>query len=67
MLNSLPKVKIDGKVYWQDDRLREYRHVTNTMDRIKFDEICERKVEAIEQKQSINPVCRQAGIKPKLR
>lgn len=53
MVNQLAKVKIDGKVYFQDDRLREYRQVTNPHSRIRFDEIGERKVEPVETKKSL--------------
>jgi hypothetical protein len=60
MYNQLPKVKINGKVYYQDDRLREYRQVTNPNQRIKFDDTGELKVEVIEQKK-------QLTNKPKLR
>lgn len=53
MVNQLAKVKIDGKVYFQDDRLQEYRQVTNPHSRIRFDEIGERKVEPVETKKSL--------------
>lgn len=53
MVNQLPKVKIEGKVYYQDDRLREYRQVTSPQDRIKFEEIGDRTVEPIEKSKSI--------------
>lgn len=60
MTTQLAKVKIDGKVYFQDDRLREYRHVLNPHDKISFEEIGERKVEPVETKKSLTN-------KPKLR
>ena len=60
MVTQLPKVKIDGKVYWQDDRLGEYRQVTNPGARIKFEDLGERKGELIEAKKSLTQ-------KPKLR
>ena len=53
MVNQLAKVKIDGKVYFQDDRLQEYRQVTNPHSRIRFDGIGERKVEPVETKKSL--------------
>lgn len=53
MVNELPKVKIEGKVYYQDDRLQEYRQVTNPHSRIKFDEIGERKAEPVEVKKDL--------------
>lgn len=59
MVNQLAKVKIEGKVYYKDDRLREYRQVTNPAARIKFEDIGDRKVEPIESKTQTN--------KPKLR
>lgn len=60
MTTQLPKVKIDGKIYYKDDRLQEYRQVTNPHNRISYDEIGERKVEPIETTKSLT-------IKPKLR
>jgi hypothetical protein len=60
MINQLAKVKIEGKVYYQDDRLREYRQVTNPHQRIRFDDIGDRKIELIEAKK-------QLSNKPKLR
>ena len=60
MVNELAKIKIDGKVYYQDDRLQEYRQVTNPHERIKFEDIADRTVEPIESKKSLKQ-------KPKLR
>jgi hypothetical protein len=54
MATQLAIVKIDGKYYYQDDRLREYRETTNFMNRIKFDEIGERIVEPVQAKQELN-------------
>lgn len=53
MVNQLAKVKIDGKVYYQDDRLQEYRQVTNPNSRIKFEDIRERKVEPVETRKDL--------------
>ena len=53
MTNQLPKVQIDGNVYYQDDRLQEYRQVTNPQQRISFEDIGEHKVEPIETKKSL--------------
>lgn len=53
MVNELPKVKIEGKVYYQDERLQEYRQVTNPNSRIKFEDIGGRKVEPIEIKKQL--------------
>ena len=53
MVNQLAKVKIDGKVYYQDDRLQEYRQITNPHERIKFEDIGQRKVESVETKKSL--------------
>ncbi len=36
MLFELPKVKIKGKLYYQDNRLEEFRAVDNPHDRIQF-------------------------------
>ena len=60
MANQLAKVKIEGKVYYNDERLREYRQVTNPHSRIKFEDIGDRKVEPIEIKKQLTQ-------KPKLR
>jgi hypothetical protein len=38
----LPVVEIDGKEYFQDDRLQEYRAVDNPHERITFEEYAER-------------------------
>ncbi len=53
MVNQLPKVKIDGKVYYQDDRLQEYRQVTSPQDRIKYEDIGDKVVEPVETRKSI--------------
>ncbi len=53
MVNQLPIVKIDGKHYYQDERLREYRETTNPSNRIKFDDLGERKVEAVQSKKEM--------------
>ena len=42
MPRRLPIVEIDGKPYFQDDRLKEFRAVDNPHDRITFDDYDER-------------------------
>jgi hypothetical protein len=39
MVIELPKVQIGEKLYYRDDRLREFRAVDNPHDRISFREI----------------------------
>ena len=39
MVTALPRVWIDGKEYFRDDRLEEFRAVDNPGDRITFEEI----------------------------
>lgn len=36
MVHELPKVEIKGKLYYQDDRLKEFRAVDNPHDRIDY-------------------------------
>lgn len=38
---ELPKANINGKIYYRDDRLSEYRNVENPYDRIPFAELVE--------------------------
>lgn len=37
MVRELPKVKIGGKFYYQDDRLKEFRAIDNPHDRITYE------------------------------
>lgn len=37
-VRRLPRVKIRDKVFFQDNRLREFRNVINPHDRITFEE-----------------------------
>ncbi len=53
MLSKLPIVKIDGKHYYRDDRLREYRLTTNPLERIAFEDIGDRTIEIVQQKQAL--------------
>ena len=39
MVIALSRVWIDGKEYFRDDRLEEFRAVNNPHDRITFEEI----------------------------
>jgi len=39
MVTALPRVWIDGKEYFRDDRLEEFRVVDNPHERITFKEI----------------------------
>ena len=54
MATQLAIVKIDGKHYFQDDRLQEYRQTTNPHERIRFDELGERKVDLVEEKKTLS-------------
>lgn len=54
MVTQLSIVKIDGKHYYQDDRLREYRSTANPNDKIPFEDLGDREVEQVQQKQTIN-------------
>lgn len=42
MPRRLPIVEIDGKRFFRDDRLSEYRNVDNPHDRITFEDYAER-------------------------
>jgi hypothetical protein len=53
MTTQLAIVKIDGKHYYQDDRLREYRETTDPQNRISFEDIGERSVEPVQAKKTI--------------
>ena len=53
MVRQLSIVKIDGKHYFQDDRLQEYRETRNPHNRIKFEDLGDRKPEPVDQKQTI--------------
>lgn len=53
MVRQLSIVKIDGKHYFQDDRLQEYRETINPHNRIKFQDLGDRKQEPVDQKQTI--------------
>jgi len=39
MIRALPKAKIDGKIYFVDERLNELRGVDDLADRISLDDI----------------------------
>jgi hypothetical protein len=39
MARALPRVLLDGVLYFRDDRLREFRRVDNPHERITFDEL----------------------------
>lgn len=52
MVNQLAIVKIDGKHYFVDQRLQEYRETTNPHNRIKFEDLGDRIPEEVQQKQS---------------
>lgn len=42
MPRRLPVVEIDGKHFFKDERLAEYRNVDNPHDRITFEEYADR-------------------------
>ncbi len=53
MATQLAIVKIDGKHYYQDDRLREYRETSNPNSRISFDELGDREPELVQEKKEL--------------
>ena len=55
MATQLAIVKIDGKLYYEDLRLREYRAVTDFLGRIAFDDLGERKTERVTPKKILTP------------
>ena len=44
MVWQLPIVEIEGKKYFDDARLQEYRNVKDFMDRILYHDLADRKV-----------------------
>lgn len=52
MVRQLPIVNIDGKHYFVDERLKEYRETSNPHNRIKFKDLGERKPVSAELKQN---------------
>jgi len=55
MAVQLSIVEIDGKFYYQDDRLREYRQTTDFMNKIRFDEIGDREVKLVQARKELLP------------
>jgi hypothetical protein len=53
MATQLAIVKIDGKHYYQDDRLREYRETTNPHNSISFNELGDREPELVQEKKEL--------------
>jgi hypothetical protein len=49
MVRQLPIVLIEGKKYFLDERLQEYRRIENPHQRIAFHELGERKPVLCEQ------------------
>ncbi len=39
-VKQLPVMKVDGKEYYVDDRLKELRQVDNPFEAISFEEFC---------------------------
>ncbi len=50
---QLAIVEIDGKKYYDDVRLREYRNVDNFMDSIQYSELGTRKVKPIHERTDL--------------
>ena len=53
MVRELPIVSIDGKKFYVDERLKEYRETTNPNSRIRFDELGDRKPVPVEMKPTL--------------
>ena len=58
MQTQLAIVKIDGKHYYQDDRLREFRETIDPLNKISFKDIGDREVELVQAKKEIKPATR---------
>jgi hypothetical protein len=52
MVRQLPIVKIESKHYFVDERLKEYREISNPHNRIRFEDLGERKPVSVELKQN---------------
>lgn len=50
---QLAIVEIDGKKYYDDTRLREYRNVDNFMDSIQYSELGTRNVKLIQERTDL--------------
>lgn len=50
---QLAIVEIEGKRYYDDTRLQEYRHTNNFMDTIRYDELGNRKVSLIPERMDL--------------
>ena len=53
MAQQLLIVKIDGKHYFKDDRLQEYRETTNPHNKIAFEDADERTIKEVEHKRTL--------------
>ncbi len=53
MVQQLAIVKIDGKHFFVDERLKEYRQTMSPHSKITFDELGERTVKDVEQKKKL--------------
>lgn len=50
---QLSVVEIEGKMYYDDTRLREYRSINNFMDSISYNELGTRKVNLIKERTDL--------------
>ena len=48
---ALAIVEIEGKKYYDDIRMQEYRHVDDFSDKIKYADIGDRKVKVIQERK----------------
>ncbi len=53
MARQLAIVEIEGEKFYDDERLREYRHVEKIMHVIRYDELGERKVKVLEEAREL--------------
>lgn len=53
MVMQLAIVEIDGKRYFDDERLREYRNIDDHTDSIRYGEIGNRAVKVIQERTDI--------------
>jgi len=59
MVQQLAIVKIDGKHYFKDERLQEYRETTNPHNKIAFEDVGERAVEEVEAKKALKQIIKK--------
>ncbi len=63
MATRLAIVEIDGKKYFDDCRLKEYRHVKDIMDSIPYDQLGDRKVKLVTERMDLANEHRKQKLK----